>query len=129
MTGDRLEIGDWPAVPLRVCGRACRGGRLSRGFLFEETEGGRRLVPERTPPPEGSGKVEQNGERDWRVELRWSKEALAAEAYGLTFAYLADLSSLLYESERPAGWEKLSPEEAGERRGGEDDALLRHPAR
>lgn len=113
VTGDRLEIGDWPAVPLRVVVEPAEW-RLSRGFRFEETEGGRRLVPERTPPPEGSGKVEQNGERDWRVELRWSKEALAAEAYGLTFAYLADLSSLLYESERPAGWEELSPEEAGE---------------
>lgn len=111
--GARLEIGETTARPLRIVVEPAKW-RLSREFRFEETEGRRRLVPGRTSPPETSAKVEQTGERDWRIELRWSKEALAAEAYGLTFAYLADLGSLLYESERPAGWDELSPEEAGE---------------
>jgi hypothetical protein len=49
----------------------------------------------------------QHGE--WRVTLRWSKEALDAAAYGMTFWFMEKVGEVIYSSGVPKGWSEMSP--------------------
>jgi len=53
------------------------------------------------------------GNDEWRITLRWSKEALAEAAYEMTFWYMEKVGELIYSNSRPKGWEKMSAGEAG----------------
>lgn len=50
----------------------------------------------------------------WYVTLRWSKEALAAAAYELTFWYMAKVGEAVYARGIPDGWHNMTPAEAGQ---------------
>ena len=64
--------------------------------------------------PNRDDKIIQTGENDWRITLKWSKEALAQAAYDMTFWYMAKVGEVVYSGTRPKGWEKMTPAEAGQ---------------
>jgi hypothetical protein len=113
VAGERVDLGGAGNPPLRIVVEPS-SWKLPRSFSFREIEGRRLLVPEPANPPTAADRIEAVADHDWRIELRWSREALASAAYRMTFAYLADVGSALYATERPAGWEELSPDEADE---------------
>ncbi|HVZ39673.1 MAG TPA: hypothetical protein VHI13_10385 [Candidatus Kapabacteria bacterium] len=89
------------------------GWLLSRRFHFEPREGGRMLIVEPTLPPRLEDAIEQTGERDWRITLRWSVEALAAAAYEVTFWYMGKVGEAIYSGNVPKDWSEMTPHEAG----------------
>ncbi len=87
---------------------------LPRTLRFEKTKRGRALQVEPGVPRENEDTIEkgtQDGE--WRITLRWSKEAIAEAAYEMTFWYMAKVGEAIYSERRPKGVEKMSPGEAG----------------
>jgi hypothetical protein len=51
--------------------------------------------------------------RDARVQLRWSREALAESAYELALWYMGQLGTVLYQGGVPREWSEMSVESAG----------------
>jgi hypothetical protein len=87
--------------------------RLPRSFRFEES-GGRRVL--RVDPGGPGGRddgVGRIGKDEWRITLRWSREALARAAYEMTFWYMARLGEVAYAGRVPEEWEGMTPAEAG----------------
>ena len=89
--------------------------KLPRSFRFE-TKGERSfLVVDPPTPPAAKDRIELLAPNRWKVTLRWSQEALADEAYAMTFWYMGELGRLLYaERGVPAEWSEMTPEEAGQ---------------
>ena len=87
--------------------------RLPRTFRFETVEDRRVLRMDPAAPSREGDSVVRTGENEWRVTLRWSKEALAAAAYELTFWYMAEVGEVLYSGGVPAEWSEMTPSEAG----------------
>jgi hypothetical protein len=88
---------------------------LPRRFRFLEKDGRNVLdVPSPVPPAHGD-RAARLAPSVWLVTLRWSEEALADIAYGMTFWYMGVLGRLLYERDGvPREWSEMSPEEAGQ---------------
>jgi len=87
--------------------------KLPRIFEYIKTEDGHMLhVEPGKPNPED--KIIQTGEHDWRITLKWSKEALAQAAYDMTFWYMAKVGEVIYSESIPKGWGKMTPAEAGQ---------------
>ena len=87
--------------------------RLQREFWFDEIDGKKFLrTPPITPPP-GVGGFEQVGPREWRITLAWSREAIAAAAYELTYWYMGELGTAIYRHRKPEYLKKMTPREAG----------------
>jgi hypothetical protein len=87
---------------------------LPRRYTFE-TRGDRTfLVVEPPRPPAHQDRVERISEDFWKITLRWSEEALAAAAYGLTYWYMGELGRLIYGKGVPPEWSEMTPEEAGQ---------------
>ena len=86
---------------------------LPRTFRFVEAEHGRVLRADDGAPPTASDAITRLGDLDWHVTLRWSKEALAAAAYELTFWYMAKVGEVVYRQGVPADWSSMTPAEAG----------------
>jgi len=57
--------------------------------------------------------ITQIGDNEWRITLRWSKEALAQAAYEMTFWYMEKVGELIYSKSVPKGWEEMTPADAG----------------
>ena len=53
------------------------------------------------------------GDAAWHVTLRWSKEALAAAAYEVTFWYMAKVGEVIYSTGVPKEWSEMTAPEAG----------------
>jgi CxxC-x17-CxxC domain-containing protein len=96
--------------------------KLPRTFSFKHT-GGRKFlqvkpgVPKNWQPgvlPDPADSVERVGPLEWRVTLCWSKEALDAAAYEMTFWYMEKVGEVLYSNGVPKGWERMTPAEAGQ---------------
>jgi hypothetical protein len=51
---------------------------------------------------------------EWQVTLRWSKEALNAAAYGMTFWFMEKVGEVVYSRGVPKNWEEMTPAEAGQ---------------
>jgi hypothetical protein len=51
---------------------------------------------------------------DWRVTLRWSKEALDAASYGMTFWFMEKVGEALYADAMPTEWKPMTAAEAGQ---------------
>ena len=49
-------------------------------FRFEDFEGGRLLHVDRGEPPRMDDEITQIEDNEWRITLRWSKEAIAEAA-------------------------------------------------
>jgi len=87
--------------------------RLPRTFRFEPTEHGRSLHVDPSLPPQRSDLITRIGDGQWQVTLRWSKEALAAAAYEMTFWYMEKVGEVIYSSGVPKEWSEMTPAEAG----------------
>ena len=87
--------------------------KLPRSFRFEASENGRLLHVDRGIPLRQDDEITRIGDNEWRIRLRWSKEALAEAAYGMTFWYMEKIGEVIYSKSIPKGWEEKSPAEAG----------------
>jgi hypothetical protein len=87
--------------------------RLPRTFQFETVEDRRVLRVTSAIAPQEGDSVVQIGENEWRVTLRWSREALASAAYELAFWYMAKVGEVLYSCGVPGEWSEMTPAEAG----------------
>ncbi len=86
---------------------------LPRTFKFKSSKNGRVLNVEKGVPHCKSDEIREIGRDVWRITLRWSKEALAAVAYEMTFWYMDKVGEVIYGKQRPKAWGKMSPGEAG----------------
>ena len=95
-----VEPGDWT---------------LPRSFRFRKHGENRRLHVTPLVPPRSQDGIEQTGRDDWRITLRWSKEALAEAAYETTFWYMGKVGEVLYADPNvmPKDWSEMTPAEAG----------------
>lgn len=116
ITGDRPH-------PISTVPRVARGGplrfsvslsdwKLSRKFHFEDRDG-RSFLHGEGLPPVPPDQVLEVGARRWHVTLGWSQEALAAEAYGLTFWYMEQLGADIFAEPGSSPWPGMTPEQAG----------------
>ena len=87
--------------------------RLPRSFRFEETKRGRSLHVDAGEPPQKDDAITQVGDNEWRIDLRWSKEALAEAAFKMTFWYMEKVGEIIYSKSMPKGWEGMTKAEAG----------------
>jgi hypothetical protein len=110
---DKITVG-W-GKPLRVVRIAVLPSdwKLPRTFRFETSEGGRTLHVDPGQPPRTDDVVVQTGHNDWRIELRWSKEAIAEAAYEMTFWYMGEIGEIIYSKSLRNGWEHMTPSVAG----------------
>lgn len=89
--------------------------KLSRAFRFRQTETGRVLTVDDASPLDETDAVEQIGENEWRVTLRWSQEALESAAYEMTFWYMAKVGESIYATGGvPKEWSEMKPADAGQ---------------
>jgi hypothetical protein len=87
---------------------------LPRTFRFVQQDGQNVLRVDSRVPPCDSAVIKPMAHRTWHVTLRWSKEALAAAAYELTFWYMAKVGELVYAGGVPPEWAStMTPAEAG----------------
>lgn len=87
---------------------------LSRRFAYRDEGGQQYLHAEPTRLPRESGEAKHLGGNDWLVTLRWSQEALASQAYDMTFWYMGELGRVTFASEGvPRAWSGMTLEEAG----------------
>lgn len=87
--------------------------RLPRSYRYEDSEHGQRLHVDAGEPPRKDDEITQVGENDWRITLRWSREALAEAAYEMTFWYMEKVGEIVYSKSVPKGWENMAPPAAG----------------
>lgn len=87
--------------------------KLPRSFRFEDSEGGRLLHVDPGEPPRTDDETTQIGDNEWRITLRWSKEALAEAAYEMTFWYMGKIGEVIYSESVPKGRKEMTPADAG----------------
>ena len=107
----RVDVGDdrWLARVGVVPG----GWKLPRSFRYADSgeHSVLRVAPAR--PPEQADRVEQVGDAEWRITLRWSAEALAEAAHGMTFWYMGRVGEIIYAESVPSDWAEMTPHAAG----------------
>ena len=86
---------------------------LPRGFGWRQEGETRALEVVRGSPPEPADNIIPVSDTEWRVELRWSREALAAAAYEMTFWFMAQIGEVIYRGGVPPEWSEMTPAEAG----------------
>lgn len=86
---------------------------VPRTFRFEPSAGGRSLHVEPPVPPAPVDRTERIGDDEWRITLRWSREAIEAAAYEMTFWYMAKIGEVIYSHGVPREWSEMTPAEAG----------------
>jgi hypothetical protein len=89
------------------------GWRLTRTFRFIEDGGRTALRTDEGDSPHASDEIEDLGQSAWRITLRWSKEALAAAAYEVTFWYMKKVGEVVYAAAVPKDWGEMTAAEAG----------------
>jgi hypothetical protein len=87
--------------------------KLPRSFRFEESKRGRSLHVDAGKPPRKDNVITQTGDNEWRINLSWSKEALAEAAFEMTFWYMEKVGEIVYSKSMPKGWEEMTTAEAG----------------
>ena len=87
--------------------------KLPRSFRFKKSGGGRLLHVDAGEPPQNGDEIIQTGNDEWRITLRWSKEALAEAAFEMTFWYMEKIGEVIYAESVPKGWKEMTPGEAG----------------
>jgi hypothetical protein len=107
---EQLEVGKSPVH----IGVVPAGWHLPRTFCFVEDNGRTVLRVDPAVPPTEGPVVVRRAARTWHVTLRWSKEALAAAAYELTFWYMAKVGEVIYAGGVPDEWGPITPAEAGQ---------------
>lgn len=87
--------------------------KLPRSFRFQDSEGGRLLHVDPGEPPRPDDETTQIGDNEWRIALRWSKEALAEAAYEMTFWYMGKVGEIIFSKSVPKSRKKMTPADAG----------------
>ena len=87
--------------------------KLPRLFRFEGCKGGRLLHVDSGEPPQIDDETTQTGDNEWRIILRWSKEALAEAAYEMTFWYMGKIGEIVYSKSVPKARKEMTPTDAG----------------
>src|SRR5579863_2057763 len=87
--------------------------KLPRTFRFETSERGHMLHVDEAQTPRADDHVIQTAANEWRIELRWSKEAIAEAAYEMTFWYMGKIGEIIYAKSPRDGWERMTPSDAG----------------
>lgn len=88
--------------------------KLPRDFWFEDDADRTFLHTADYEAPHEPARSERVGVHEWRVELPWSCEMIAASAIELTFWYMGCLGAQLYANGVPREWQEMSAEEAGQ---------------
>lgn len=109
----QISVGGGGQQPARINIMPARWN-LPRTFHFEQKKGRKFLHVDFPVPPDSKDLVEQVGPMEWRVTLRWSKDALDAAAYGMTFWFMEKVGEALYSSGVPKEWSEMTPAEAGQ---------------
>jgi hypothetical protein len=86
---------------------------IPRTLRFVSRDGKRELILDDPIPPEKADAIEQVGPDHWHITLRWSKEVIAAVAYGMTFWYMEQVGEHIYRDGVPKEWSEMTPAEAG----------------
>ena len=107
-----VKIGFGPAHKILRIFVVPSAWKLPRAFQFKKTKTGRMLQVEAAKPSR-EDKIVQTGDHDWRITLRWSKEALAQAAFEMTFWYMEKVGEVIYSESVPKAWKKMTPSEAG----------------
>ena len=87
--------------------------KLPRSFRFEDSENGRLLHVDPSVPPRKDDQITKTADNEWMIILRWSKEALAAAAYEMTFWYMEKVGEVVYSQRLPKEWGQMNPAQAG----------------
>jgi hypothetical protein len=89
--------------------------KLPRTFWFQNTERGRILHMERAVPPNADSLPSELNDSPLRIELKWSREAIAQAAYEMTFWYMEEVGKIIYsdKDKMPENWRHMTPAEAG----------------
>jgi hypothetical protein len=66
-------------------------------------------------PPTNDDQITKLDRNHWHISLKWSKEALAAVAYEMTFWYMEKVGEVIYKDKarKPREWKGMSPADAG----------------
>ena len=88
-----------------------------RGLRWRQV--GKAPMPEVTPgsPPDPADELVRVSDTEWRVVLRWSREALAGVAYDMAFWLMSKIGETIYQDGVPPEWSEMTPAEAGNGRG------------
>jgi hypothetical protein len=88
---------------------------LPRTLRWERTGKTRRLVLDPPVPPIRDNELIPEGDDRWHISLRWSKEAVAAAAYEMTFWYMEKVGEVIYSvpGVKPKDWSEMSAAEVG----------------
>ncbi|MFA6440493.1 MAG: hypothetical protein WCX28_14395 [Bacteriovoracaceae bacterium] len=84
--------------------------KLPRTFRFQEN---RSLIVDEGVPNKKLNTIEKISANEYRVTIRWSHEALASLAYGMTFWFMGKVGEVLFQNNLPKEWSDMTPEEAG----------------
>jgi len=87
---------------------------LPRTFHIDQKDGRKFLHVDPGVPPSVAESVKRVGPLKRRATLRWSKEALDAAAYGMTFWFMEKVGEVLYSDGVPKEWEGMTAAEAGQ---------------
>jgi len=87
--------------------------KLPRSFRYGDSERGCLLHVDRGEPPRMDDEITQIADDEWRITLRWSREAIAEASYEMTFWYMAKIGEVIYPESVPEGWEEMTPAKAG----------------
>jgi hypothetical protein len=87
--------------------------KLPRTFRFKATKRGRSLIVDPGVPAKQGDQIERIKDDRWQITLKWSKEALAAAAYEITFWYMGKVGEAIYSHGVPKEWAEMTPAEAG----------------
>lgn len=87
--------------------------KLPRSFRFKSTGHSRLLLVDPCVPKKPEDSIIRISDDLWQITLKWSKEALAAAAYEMTFWYMQEVGRLIYSKGVPKEWSEMSPAEAG----------------
>lgn len=87
--------------------------KLSRKFSYIQEDGKSFWHTDTNMPPFDENLTKQIGPSSWRIILRWSKEALAAAAYEMTYWYMEKLGEAIFSEKLPDAWSQMTPAEAG----------------
>jgi hypothetical protein len=87
--------------------------KLPRTFRFEATKHGRSLHVDPCVPAKRDDQIERIEDDRWQITLKWSKEALAAAAFEMTFWYMGKIGEVLHSYGVPKEWSEMTAAQAG----------------
>jgi len=87
--------------------------KLPRSFRFTSTGHSRLLLIDPGVPKEPKDLIVRIRDDRWQITLKWSKEALAAVAYEMTFWYMGKVGEVIYSHGLPEEWSEMTAAQAG----------------